>query len=92
MKNSKILIIGAGGQLGSELTLALWNRYGQGQVIATDVKDPGGMISQGNFDLLDVLNQNSSAILFEKIASLRYTIWPQCCQLQGRKNQSLPGI
>ena len=56
MKNNKILVIGAGGQLGSELTQALWGRYGQNNVIATDIKDPGGVLSQGNFEILDVLN------------------------------------
>ncbi len=57
MKNSKILVIGAGGQLGSELTQALWQRFGKERVIATDIRDPGGVVSQGNFELLDVLNQ-----------------------------------
>ena len=64
MKNHKIMIIGAGGQLGSELTQALWNRYGKVNVIATDIKDPGGILSSGNFEILDVLNQK---LLFEFI-------------------------
>lgn len=50
-------MIGAGGQLGSELTQTLWTRYGRDRIIATDIKDPGGIISQGNFEILDVLNQ-----------------------------------
>lgn len=57
MKNPKILIIGAGGQLGSELTQALWKRYGQSNVIATDIKDPGGVLSKANFEILDVLDR-----------------------------------
>ena len=56
MEKQKILVIGAGGQLGSELTQALWNRYGRDNVVATDIKDPGGIISTGNFEILDVLN------------------------------------
>lgn len=64
MKNHKILVIGAGGQLGSELTQALWYRYGKMNVIATDIKDPGGALSGGNFEILDVLNQK---VLFEFI-------------------------
>ncbi|HCX74680.1 MAG TPA: NAD-dependent epimerase, partial [Algoriphagus sp.] len=35
----KILIIGAAGQLGSELTKALADRVGGEQVIATDLRD-----------------------------------------------------
>jgi len=37
---SKILIIGACGQIGTELTMALRNRYGKDAVIATDVLAP----------------------------------------------------
>jgi nucleoside-diphosphate-sugar epimerase len=56
VKKQKILVIGAGGQLGSELTQALWRKYGKDNVIATDIKDPGGILTQGNFQILDVLN------------------------------------
>ena len=64
MKNHKILVIGAGGQLGSELTQGLWHRYGKANVIATDIKDPGGILSSGNFEILDVLNHK---LLFDFI-------------------------
>jgi nucleoside-diphosphate-sugar epimerase len=59
MKTEKILVIGAGGQLGSELTQALWKLYGRGNVVASDIKEPTGILSQGNFEILDVLNQKS---------------------------------
>jgi nucleoside-diphosphate-sugar epimerase len=59
MKTHKILVIGAGGQLGSELTQGLWNLYGKENVIATDIKDPQGILSQGNFEILDVLKQKN---------------------------------
>lgn len=65
MKKHQILVIGAGGQLGSELVQALWDRYGRNKVIATDIKDPGGILSQGRFELLDVLNQK---LLFDFIS------------------------
>jgi nucleoside-diphosphate-sugar epimerase len=56
MKEQKILVIGAGGQLGSELTQGLWNLYGNDNVIATDIKHTAGTLSNGRFELLDVLN------------------------------------
>ncbi len=64
MKKQKILIIGASGQLGSELTQGLWDLYGMENVIATDVKDPEGILAKGNFEILDVLKQKN---LFEFI-------------------------
>jgi nucleoside-diphosphate-sugar epimerase len=57
MRKGKILVIGAGGQLGSELTQGLWNLHGKENVIATDIKDPQGILAQGNFEILDVLKQ-----------------------------------
>lgn len=66
MQIPKILIIGAGGQLGSELTQALWGRYGRQNIIATDIKDPGGFLSGGNFEILDVLNSKQLSDLIRK--------------------------
>ena len=70
MKHHKILVIGAGGQLGSELTQGLWNLYGKENVIATDIKDPQGILSQGNFEILDVLKQKN---LFEFVQKNKIT-------------------
>lgn len=39
MNKPKVLVIGSEGQLGAELTLALINRYGVEQVIASDIED-----------------------------------------------------
>jgi nucleoside-diphosphate-sugar epimerase len=64
MKKQKILVIGASGQLGSELTQGLWDLYGKENVIATDIKEPHGILAQGNFEILDVLKQKH---LFEFI-------------------------
>jgi nucleoside-diphosphate-sugar epimerase len=55
MKKEKVLVIGAGGQLGSELTQGLWNLFGKQNVIASDVREPQGILSEGNFEILDVL-------------------------------------
>jgi nucleoside-diphosphate-sugar epimerase len=56
-KEHKILVVGAGGQLGSELTQGLWTLYGRENVIATDIKNPGNVISKGNFEILNALDR-----------------------------------
>lgn len=56
----KILIIGASGQIGSELTLALRKVYGNENVFATDIKQaPKDVIESGPFDILDALNDKA---------------------------------
>jgi nucleoside-diphosphate-sugar epimerase len=59
MKAHKILVIGAGGQLGSELTQGLWKLYGKENVIASDIKEPQGILAQGRFEIIDVLSQKN---------------------------------
>ncbi|MTI19812.1 NAD-dependent epimerase/dehydratase family protein [Fulvivirga sp. RKSG066] len=53
---TKILITGACGQLGSELTLALRSNHGKDNVIATDLRKPSGELADGPFEELDVMN------------------------------------
>lgn len=53
----KILVIGCSGQIGSELTLELRNRYGNENVIATDIRPaPPEIASSGRFEMLDVMD------------------------------------
>ncbi|MGK7390945.1 MAG: NAD-dependent epimerase/dehydratase family protein [Candidatus Cyclobacteriaceae bacterium M2_1C_046] len=52
---TKILVIGACGQLGSELTLALREKFGNEAVIASDIKKPGEELMNGPFEVLDAL-------------------------------------
>jgi nucleoside-diphosphate-sugar epimerase len=56
MAKEKVLVIGAGGQLGSELTQGLWRLHGKENVVATDVKPAGDILATGSFEILDVLN------------------------------------
>lgn len=52
----KILVIGACGQLGSELTQELANRYGIEQIVASDISSPNKAIADFNFEPLDIMN------------------------------------
>ena len=52
-----ILIIGACGQIGTELTMELRERYGNERVVASDIREGGGaLMDSGPFELLDATN------------------------------------
>jgi len=53
----KILIIGANGQLGTELSAALQTKYGQDAVIGSDIRKP--QEENSIFELLDVLDNDA---------------------------------
>ena len=52
-----ILIIGACGQIGTELTIELRNKYGADKVIASDIREGSdALMASGPFELLDATN------------------------------------
>ena len=60
MSKEKILILGACGQIGVELTLALRSRYGAEQVIASDLKDEHPLLAgTGPYQVLDALDKQA---------------------------------
>jgi nucleoside-diphosphate-sugar epimerase len=69
----KTLIIGAGGQIGTELTLALRKKWGKDQVIASDIKpEKPTNLSEGPYVALDILNRDAvrEFIINEKIETV----------------------
>lgn len=57
---SKILIIGAGGQIGSELTQKLRSIYGKDNVIASDINTRNlELVNSGPFEIIDAKNYNA---------------------------------
>src|SRR6476620_8125618 len=58
MKQEKILVIGASGQIGVELTLALRKIYGAGNVVASDLREQNELLQgTGPYVSLDVMNK-----------------------------------
>src|ERR1700759_261459 len=54
----KILVIGASGQIGVELTMALRNMYGNSNVIASDLREENDLLrGTGPYVFLDVMNK-----------------------------------
>lgn len=55
--NDNIMVIGAAGQIGSELVIELRRKYGNEHVFATDIKQPpADVLNEGPFQLLDVMD------------------------------------
>ncbi|HLW41022.1 MAG TPA: NAD-dependent epimerase/dehydratase family protein [Flavobacterium sp.] len=67
MDTTKILIIGACGQIGSELTLKLREIYGLNNVIASDIRKGEQEVFQtGPFELVDAMNFDQVAGIIDK--------------------------
>ena len=63
---AKVMIIGACGQIGTELTIALKARYGRDQVVATDLRKPSLVLSDSVFEILDVQDKKQLSSLVRK--------------------------
>jgi len=86
MKTQKVLIIGAGGQLGAELTQALQKVYGVDNVIATDIKQAQGVLQHGRFEILDVLNQKALFEFIQKNGVTQIYLLAAILSATGEKN------
>lgn len=66
--NKKILVTGALGQIGTELTLALRKRYGQDNIIASDLRAelPQGDLQGGLYEVVDVVKPEQIASAVKK--------------------------
>ena len=62
----RILVLGAGGQIGSELVPYLRSIYGADNVLATDVKHNAVLAEAGPFEALDALDAKAYAELVNK--------------------------
>jgi nucleoside-diphosphate-sugar epimerase len=79
---SKILIVGACGQIGSELTLALRSIHGNDAVVASDIKASTSQhLQSGPFEILDATNYDD----FKRIVSQHDidTVYMMAAMLSG---------
>jgi nucleoside-diphosphate-sugar epimerase len=67
MGSKKILVIGAAGQIGSELTIRLREQYGNANVVASDIKEGGEELMQsGPFELANAIDRSRIEGLIEQ--------------------------
>ncbi len=67
MKSEKILTVGAGGQIGVELTLALRKLYGNDNVVASDIREEHALLKgTGPFYILDAMDANAMLDIVKK--------------------------
>ncbi len=65
--DSKILVIGSSGQIGTELVLKLREIYGNNNVVASDIRKGNyEVMESGPFEFLDVTNKNDIKEVLEK--------------------------
>jgi nucleoside-diphosphate-sugar epimerase len=62
----KILVIGACGQLGTELVVKLREVYGTAHVIASDIREGSGQLMDGPFEILNILDAEAYRALLKK--------------------------
>lgn len=86
MKKEKILVTGAAGQLGTELIQGLWKYYGKEHIVATDIKEPGGILAEGNFEILDVMKPKQLESLLQMGAFTQIYHLAAVLSATGEKN------
>jgi len=86
----RVLVTGALGQIGSELTLALRERYGCDNVVATDLRSPEGPLAEtGPCDILDVTDLNAVAEAVKKYETDTVYHLAAILSATGEKNPAL---
>lgn len=87
---SKILIIGACGQIGVELTLALRKIHGNENVIASDIRDEHPMLSgTGPYYTLDATDAEGTRAIVEKEGVTDIYLLAALLSATGEKNPKL---
>jgi nucleoside-diphosphate-sugar epimerase len=87
---TKILIIGAGGQIGSELTLKLREIYGNNNVIASDIREGNeNLMKSGPFEILNAMDAEAIAKIVEKEQINEVYLMAAMLSATAEKNPSL---
>lgn len=86
----KILVIGASGQIGVELTLALRKIYGNNNVVATDLREENELLKgTGPYVSLDVMNKEMLHVLVLRQNITQIYLLAAILSATGEKNPNL---
>ncbi len=87
MTSETLLIIGAAGQLGTELTAELRSRHGNANVIASDINKPASaQLSEGPFELLDATDAKRLAEIVEQYKITQIYLLAAILSAKGEQN------
>ncbi|UYQ91491.1 NAD-dependent epimerase/dehydratase family protein [Chitinophaga horti] len=90
MKKDKILVIGACGQIGVELTLALRKMYGDQNVVASDLREEHELLKgSGPYVSLDVMNKEMLHVLVIRHNITQIYLLAAILSATGEKNPLL---
>lgn len=90
MAKEKIMIIGASGQIGVELTLALRKIYGNSNVIASDLREENELLrGTGPYVSLDVMNKEMLHVQVVRQGITQIYLLAAILSATGEKNPSL---
>lgn len=90
MAKEKILVIGASGQIGVELTLALRKLYGNSNVIASDLREENDLLKgTGPYVSLDVMNKEMLHVQVIRQNITQIYLLAAILSATGEKNPSL---
>lgn len=90
MVKDKILVIGASGQIGVELTLALRNIYGNNNVIASDLREQNPLLEgTGPYVALDVMNKEMLHVQVIRQGITQIYLLAAILSATGEKNPGL---
>lgn len=90
MAKEKILVIGASGQIGVELTLALRKLYGNANVVASDLREQNPLLEgTGPYVSLDVMNKEMLHVQVIRQNITQIYLLAAILSATGEKNPSL---
>jgi len=83
-----IIIIGSNGQIGTELASALRSKYGEKNVVTSDIRQPS-IPSSGPFEIINVLDKELLQSMFEKYKPTQIYLLAAVLSAVGEKNPKM---